>query len=122
MAKMKNNLFLKIPAPLNPDFQPAALFNRQYLKSAKESGNAMPFVIGIEREDGLRSRYETVVRPEGDAETLLYLERIVKFLLWSRGGWKIWLAGPKKIGEQISGEYSTNGKRYFENGRSGCFK
>lgn len=111
---MKNNLFLKIPAPLDPDYEPAVLFNRQYIKSVKESGKAVPFIIGIEREDGLRSRYETVVRPDGDAETLLYVERIVKFLLWSRGGWKIWLAGPKKISEQISRDYSKNGERHFD--------
>ena len=112
--KMNNNLVLKIPAPLDPDYQPAALFNRQYIKTAKSSGVAVPFIIGVEREDGLCSHYETVVRPGGDAETLLYVERIVKFLLWSRGGWKIWLAGPKKIGEQISRDYSKNGKRRFD--------
>ncbi|HSY43540.1 MAG TPA: hypothetical protein VK811_06480, partial [Candidatus Acidoferrum sp.] len=109
---MKNNL--QIPAPLDPDYQPAVLFNRQYVKSAKESGNAVPFIIGVEREDGLRSRYETVVKPDGDIETLLYIERIVKFLLWSRGGWKVWLGGPKRIGEQIARDYSKNGKRHFD--------
>ena len=109
---MKNNL--QIPAPLDPDYRPAVLFNRQYVKSARESGKAVPFIIGVEREDGLLSRYETVVRTDGDAETLLYIERIVKFLLWSRGGWKVWLAGPKKVGEQIARDYSKNGKRRFD--------
>lgn len=103
-----------ISAPLNPDFQPAVLFNRDYIQRARASGKAVPLVLGLEREGGLVSRHETLVRPEGDAETLLYVERIVKFLLWARGGWKIYIGGPSAIGEHIRRCYSANGARAFD--------
>jgi predicted NBD/HSP70 family sugar kinase len=102
------------PAPLDPKFQPAILFNRHYVATVKNSGRAVPLVLGLERENKLVSRFETVVFPEADATTLLYAERLVKFLLWSRGGWKLHFGGPKAIGELIQRHYSPRGKRKFD--------
>ena len=91
------NSISQIPAPLDPGFQPAVLFHRQYVTAARASGRAVPLVLGLEREGGLVSRYETIVLPEPDADTLRFVERIVKFLLWARGGWKRWLATVARI-------------------------
>ena len=55
---------LNTPPPLDPGFQPAVLFNRNYVAAAKKSGHATPLVIGLEREGGLISRFETVVRAD----------------------------------------------------------
>ena len=101
-------------APLDSRFQPAILFNRQYTAAAKKSGRAVPLVIGLERENGLLSRYETIVMPEADAATLLYVERMVKFLLWAWGGWKLYIGGPKAIGELIRKNYLPKGIRKFD--------
>ncbi len=103
-----------ITAPLDSEFLPAVLFNRHYVETATASGKAVPLVIGLERECGLVSRFETVVMPSADAETLRYVERIVKFLLWARGGWKLYLGGPKVIGEAIRKTYSARGARKFD--------
>jgi len=104
----------KIIAPLDPDFQPASLFNRHYLAAAKKSGQAVPLVIGLDREGGFISRYETMVKSEADPDTLRYAERLVKFLLWARGGWRIWVGGPRKIGEHIQRCYAKFGERHFD--------
>ncbi|MDB6064560.1 MAG: hypothetical protein JWR26_768 [Pedosphaera sp.] len=88
--------------------------NRNYREAAKASGKAVPLVICLEREGGSISRYETIVRNEADAETLRYVERTVKFLLWARGGWKLHLGGPKAIGEHIRRHYSKGGERDFD--------
>jgi predicted NBD/HSP70 family sugar kinase len=104
----------KITAPLDPAFQPAVLANRNYVAAAEKSGDAVPLVIGLEREGGLVSRFETVVRTEAGAETLRHVERIVKFLLWSRGGWKLFIGGPKIVGEFIRKTYSARGARKFD--------
>jgi predicted NBD/HSP70 family sugar kinase len=103
-----------IACPLDPGFQSAVVFNRNYAETVSASGKGMPLVLGLERENGLLSRYETVVRSEPDAGTLRYVERIVKFLLWSRGGWKLHFGGPKAIGEFISKTYSARGARKFD--------
>jgi predicted NBD/HSP70 family sugar kinase len=109
-----NRLSVNFPAPLDPQFQPAILFNRAYVAAAKKTGRAVPLVLGLERENQLVSRYETVVLPDADAATLLYVERLVKFLLWARGGWKLYVGGPKIISQCISKYYSPRGLRKFD--------
>lgn len=103
-----------ISAPLDPGFVPAVLFNRAYREKVEASGKAVPLVIALRREGGQISRYETRVLPTADANTLRYVERIVKFLLWSRGGWKLTIGGPKAIGEAIRKTYSLRGARKFD--------
>ena len=103
-----------IAAPLDPKFQPALLFNRHYVASAKASDASEPLVIALQREGNLVSRFETVVRARPDAETLRYVRHVVKFLLWSRGGWKIFIGGPQFIGEHIRNCYSKKGSRAFD--------
>lgn len=103
-----------IPAPLDPGFQPAVLHNRNYVAAAKAAGNALPLVLGLEREGKLVSRFETVVRPEAGPDTLRYVERIVKFLLWSRGGWKLHVGGPRRIGDFLRKTYAERGRRQFD--------
>jgi predicted NBD/HSP70 family sugar kinase len=100
--------------PLDPAFQPAVLASHCYLAAARKTGQAVPLVIGLERERGLVSRYETCVFPAADAATLRYVERTVKFLLWARGGWKIIIGGPKPVGEFIRKTYSPAGARKFD--------
>ena len=102
------------PAPLDSKFQPAILFNRAYVAAAKKSGRAVPLVLGLERENKLVSRFETMVLPDADATTLFYVERLVKCLLWARGGWKLYVGGPKKIGEYLNKHYSSRGARKFD--------
>lgn len=111
---MKQSFQLSTVAPLDSAFQPAVVFSRNYVQRAKGSGKAVPLVLGLERENGLVSRYETVVLEEANADTLRYVERIVKFLLWARGGWKLHFGGPKKIGEFIRKTYSMRGARKFD--------
>jgi predicted NBD/HSP70 family sugar kinase len=114
------NIKLNFVPPLDPGFQPAVLVNRNYVAAAKKTGQAVPLVIGLERERGLVSRHETWVFPDADAATLRYVERTVKFLLWARGGWKIFIGGPKGIGEFIRKTYSPNGARKFDCGLMGA--
>ncbi len=105
---------LAIPAPLDSGFQPAIRFNREYVRSVRASGKGVPLVLGLERECGLLSRFETLVSPVPDAATVLYVERLVKFLLWARGGWKLHVGGPAVIGEFIRKTYSARGARKFD--------
>ena len=100
--------------PLDPDFMPAVMFNSRYLASVKSTGKAIPVVIGLERENGLLARFETVIRPETDHDTLRYVERLVKFMVWAYGGWKIFVGGPKPVGEYLKRCYAQGGTRAFD--------
>jgi len=44
----------------------------------------------------------------------MYAERIFKFLLWQRGGWKVCVGGPKSIGDYIRECYSPGGVQEFD--------
>jgi len=101
---------------LDPKFVPASLWNRAFRDLARRQG-AVPLVLAVERSDGSISRYETVALPEGSAEyelNLRYAERIVKFLLWQRGGWKVHCGGPAAIGEHLRAVYAPGGARAFD--------
>jgi hypothetical protein len=54
-------------------------------------------VIGLEREGGLLSRHETFVNRDIGTDTFENIERVVKFLLWARGGWRIHFGGPRHL-------------------------
>lgn len=103
--------------PLDPNFRPAVLTNRAFRRAAVESGAAVPLVIALERSDGAVSRFETMALAEDHpqaAANLPYAERLVKFLLWARGGWKVTIGGPAAIAEHIRQVYSPTGPRAFD--------
>jgi predicted NBD/HSP70 family sugar kinase len=106
-----------IKPELHPEFAPAVLADHAYLKMVKESGKAVPLVIGLERGDGSISVYRTHAFDEGHPSASLnlrYAERTLKMLLWQRGGWRVIVGGPKSIGEHLRQVYSTGGARQFD--------
>lgn len=105
---------LRFPAPLDPDFTPCALWNRQVVAGAEASGRAVPLVIAVEGEDGRTSRYETIIAAEPNAKDLLYAERVLKMLLWARGGWRVVIGGPPAIANHLNTLYAAGGKRLFD--------
>ncbi len=102
--------------PLEEVFRPASLANRAYRAEASTCGE--PLVIGLERENGNLSRYETLVFPAGHpraAENNYYIERLVKFLLWQRGGYKVYIGGSQSsIANYIRSCYAPEGLRKFD--------
>ncbi len=99
-----------IVPPLDPGFRPAVLANRAFRQAVAASGVGVPLVLGLERVNGSLSRFETTVfpddHPQADAN-LMYAERLVKFLLWQHGGWKVYVGGPRHIGEYIRATYAA---------------
>jgi predicted NBD/HSP70 family sugar kinase len=113
--KIKRICEPKFIPPVEGEFLPASIWIREYLKIAKNS-KRVPLKIGILRTDGSLSVYETEIVDASEFEeiNLFFVERIVKFLLWQRGGYKILLAGSKKIGESLKKIYSPKGERAFD--------
>lgn len=115
---MSERLDLVIPQiqpTLDDEFRPAVLANRKFRMQTAAVG--VPLVIGLERCEGEISRFEEKVLPAGHpkAETNLdYVERLVKFLLWQRGAWRIYIGGPREVGEYIYKSYAPEGKRRFD--------
>lgn len=95
----------------DPGFIPMEIFRRKFLETAQK-----PIVIAVERNDGLVFRFDTKIH--GTSEMFeadcFYTERIVKFLLWSKGGYKVYVCGDKKVADHISNTYSPQGERSFD--------
>lgn len=107
----------KIVPPLDEDFRPGVLANHAFLDEVRSSRKAVPLVIGLERGGGLISVYRTEVldpSAEGAELNLPYVERLVKTLLWARGGWKVYVGGPAQVGEWLQKCYSPGGLRAFD--------
>lgn len=102
---------------LDPGFVPAALWNRAYRQKVAATPGAVPVAVALQRGGGTVSRYETNILPETEAnaaDNLQYLERIVKFLLWAKGGNVVTVAGCPKLAAAIARIYSPNGARAFD--------
>ncbi len=107
---------LKVNAPLDPGFMPMSLVVKEFEKAAEQSGGTK-IIIGIERNQGRLSTYALTVYPDHcghDEENFAVAERVVKTLLWLRGGYKIIIAGSEVIGERIKAAYAENGLREFD--------
>ena len=101
--------------PLNKDFLPAVLARRAFQHAVDSVGTRL--VIGLERNDGEFSRFELKIFPEGHPNHIAnfeYVERIVKFLLWQRGGFKIYIGGPRQVADHIRKCYSVDGIHKFD--------
>jgi len=112
----------KIKPSLHPEFRPAVLWNRAFRQAVESGGQSEPLVIGLERADGSLSRYQTQVFPSYLSDnvqlegTLRYAERLVKCLLWMRGGCRVIVGASAEIGRAIQKIYSRRGPRAFDAG------
>lgn len=73
--------------------------------------------LALVRVDGTAFRWESEVLPAGeayDALTLRYVERVVKFLLWQKGGSRVLLAGADELVPALSRIYGEGGLRQFD--------
>ncbi len=107
----------KITPPLDTSFRPAYLGNRAFRAAAQAANGGDPLEIAVERSDGEIARYRTTVLPETHpqaVENLRYAERILKFLLWQKGGWKVSVAGPDAVARHLAQAYSDGGARAFD--------
>ncbi len=117
MKEFKFNINPQFLSELDPEFRPAVLANREFLIAVEKSGDAVDVSIGLERNNGLISTYNTkVFGPKSDMldENCYYIERLVKTLLWLKGGWKVIFGGPEEIGQYLQKAYYVGGIREFD--------
>ena len=103
--------------PLDPGFRPPVLANRAFERVVAETGGGIPMILGLERGDGAVSRFETPILPLNHPQAranLPYVERIVKFLLWQRGGCTLHIGGPADVGNHVAHCYAPGGRREFD--------
>lgn len=102
---------------LDPGFVPASLWHRAYRELVAQDRAARPFSIALVRPDGSVFRHDSRVLSAGHpaaALTLTYAERLLKFLLWMKGGSRILIGGADEIAAQLAKIYHPAGARAFD--------
>lgn len=98
-----------------PELDPAFIPFGAWI-SAYEKGAQKPLHIAIERDKGKISVHHTKIHgtPELREADYRYVERYVKFLLWSIGGFRIYLCGDSVLAARLKEAYTLQGARKFD--------
>ena len=110
-----NHLGIDIPVQnmpeLDPGFIPLGKFFSAYLQGAEK-----PLDIAVERSGGQVAVYRTRIHgtPEFAQADIYYVDRIVKMLLWMKGGFRVYLSGDQGAYEAIRDAYRPGGSRAFD--------
>ena len=103
-------------AKLEPEFMPMVKVIGDF-KEAVKKAESQEVVICVERNNSLMATYKLDVFKEGtghDVENYEIVERIIKTLLWAKGGFKVYVAGSKDLYERIAADYKIGGAREFD--------
>lgn len=108
--------------PLEQHFLPAALWNKSYRALVARDAGARPFAIVLRSPGGAVARHDSRVLSAGHpaaALTLTYAERLLKFLLWQKGGCEVTVAGADEVAAALARSYAAEGPRAFDHGFMG---
>ncbi len=95
---------------LDPGFIPIGKFNEAFLGTA-----AVPVIIALERADGQVAAVRTFFHgtPGMKKADRYYLERLVKTMLWMKGGFRIY-TDRQEVASFLQRVYSDDGLRAFD--------
>ncbi len=105
----------RLKPELDPGFVPAALWNRSFLNAARQA-KAEHLGIAVV-QDAETNVVEFPLLPHEGAGAHLnrrFAERLVKFLLWQKGGHTVCIQGPVDLVAYLQKTYSPGGARAFD--------
>jgi predicted NBD/HSP70 family sugar kinase len=108
---------MKIIPPLDPNFVSAALWTRDYRRLVGRDSAARPFALALVQPDGSVFRHEEPILDAAHphaAHTLRHVERLLKFLLWQKGGSRVLVAGAPEVAVYLKNTYGPAGARDFD--------
>jgi predicted NBD/HSP70 family sugar kinase len=79
--------------------------------------NGVRLTLALERSGGSVARFSMSVFPDGhqrSPESQRLAERVLKFLLWQRGGHHVLVAGSRAIADYLAARYRVMGERAFD--------
>ncbi len=102
---------LKHAPKLDPGFIPFGVWMNEY-----EKGATQPISIAVERNNGYISvRHGKIHGTEAMAAAdYRFVERYMKFLLWSIGGFRVYVCGCSEIAKKLQAVYIPGGERDFD--------
>lgn len=96
---------------LDPGYLPLGKFYQAFRKDARK-----PLDLAVERSGGQIAVYKTFIHgtPELEAADRYYADRLVKTLLWLKGGFRVYVSGDRGIYETLKAAYAAGGSRAFD--------
>lgn len=112
-----SDVYRKWEVPLDAAFLPSYCWHRTYRETTQAHSKSVAVTVAVGRPDGTVTHYQCRMLPEEAAFSevnLRFLERVVKFLLWGRGGSRVWIAGAPYTTARIAEHYMPTGERAFD--------
>ena len=107
----------RLSPPLDPGFRPAVLARRRLAEVAGRSSRGLPVAIAVEQPGASVCLRETWALPVDDpwaAAGQAMCERLVKTVLWARGGCRIWVDGPDDLVAALRRHYADDAAGRFD--------
>jgi predicted NBD/HSP70 family sugar kinase len=107
----------RIRPVLDPRFSPARLARRGMAARIRRSGVGIPVALAVEQPDGSAWWQDTAVFPADHpdaAASLRDCERLVKFMLWARGGHRVHVDGPAWLHAALARHYADDPAGLFD--------
>ncbi|HMN11696.1 MAG TPA: ROK family protein [Bellilinea sp.] len=105
----------KIVPPLDKTFMPMVCYRRDYRGMLADQ--AIKVMVGLKRgeEDFCTMEVRTLpLRHPEFGMTPAYFERVLKFLLWQRGAYEVYISGCDIVADHVRQVYSSKGARAFD--------
>lgn len=106
-----------IQPKLDPGFDPAVIWNRNFRAEVDKDPDSQKIEIALARPDGVTFRHSArILSPTAGnaAHNFRYVERLIKFLLWAKGGSRISISGNEALTTKLAEAYSATGSRKFD--------
>lgn len=100
---------------LDKGYIPMYLYYKDFCEGVSAEGGT-PLFLALERDDGAIKSFKTAIYKDAGKSkiNLTMAERLVKFMLWSYGGYRFYVYGCPDICGELAKIYSPQGKRAFD--------
>jgi predicted NBD/HSP70 family sugar kinase len=98
----------RVAPPLDAAFRPAVLSRRALATAVRESGQGIVGAVAVEQPGAAVRTADAFLFPDGHpaaATSRAICERVVKSLLWSCGGSRVWVDGPAELVDDLRRRY-----------------
>jgi len=102
---------IKNKPELDPEFIPMHKWGEAFLQTAKE-----PFGFALERNDKQMYVMDTFIHGDKNHREadVYYISRMIKFNLWQKGGFRLYIKGNDSVYQALKLAYSPKGSRSFD--------
>jgi hypothetical protein len=111
----------RVTPALDPGFRPAALAAARFFERARLSRSGRPVWLAVEQPGGNVSHHECWIIDAGPdlAAGARFVERDLKFLLWSRGSSRVYVDGPAPAVAALTRHFAVDSVGAFDAGVMG---